>query len=60
VAGDLYAYAQALPFVACPTPLNDVLNPELSAIYNGTKAPAEALRAATQAGNAVLAANKCS
>jgi multiple sugar transport system substrate-binding protein len=60
VAGDLYAYAQALPFVACPAPLNDALTPELNAIYNGTKTPAEALRAATQAGNTVLASNKCS
>jgi ABC-type glycerol-3-phosphate transport system substrate-binding protein len=60
VAGDLYAYAQALPFVACPAPLNEAINPELAALYNGTKTPAEALRAATQAGNAVLAANKCS
>ena len=60
VAGELYAYAQALPFVACPAPLNEVLTPELNAIYNGTKAPAEALRAASQAGTAVLAANKCS
>jgi multiple sugar transport system substrate-binding protein len=60
VAGDLYAYAQALPFVACPAPMNEALNPELSAIYNGTKAPADALRAASQAGTAVLAANTCS
>lgn len=60
VAGDLYAYAQALPFVACPAPLNEVLVPELNAIYNGTKAPAEALRAATQAAATVLASNKCS
>jgi multiple sugar transport system substrate-binding protein len=60
VAGDLYAYAQALPFVACPAPMNEALTPELNAIYNGTKAPADALRAATQAGNAVLAANTCS
>jgi multiple sugar transport system substrate-binding protein len=60
VAADLYAYAQALPFVACPAAMNEAINPELNAIYNGTKPPAEALRAATQAGNAVLAANKCS
>lgn len=60
VAADLYSYAQALPFVSCPAALNEVLTPELQAIYNGQKAPADALRAATQAGNAVLAANKCS
>jgi multiple sugar transport system substrate-binding protein len=59
-AGDLYSYAQALPFVACPAPLNDAINPELSAIYNGTKTPTEALRAATQAGTTVLTSNKCS
>ncbi|MGH2352046.1 MAG: ABC transporter substrate-binding protein, partial [Chloroflexota bacterium] len=60
VAADLYAYALALPFVACPAPMNEALRPELNAIYDGTKAPAEALRAANQAGNAVLAANTCS
>ncbi|HEX2187070.1 MAG TPA: sugar ABC transporter substrate-binding protein, partial [Chloroflexota bacterium] len=59
VAADLYAYAQALPFVACPAPMNDALTPELNAIYNGTKAPAEALRAAAQAGTAVLASHQC-
>ena len=60
VAGDLYSYAQALPFVGCPAQLNEVINPELNAIYNGTKPPAEALRAAAQAGTNVLATNKCS
>ena len=60
VAGDLYSYAQALPFVACPAPLNQAINPELSAIYNAAKTPGEALRTATQAGNTVLASNKCS
>ena len=60
VAGDLYAYAQALPFVACPAPMNEAVNPELSAIYNNTKTPAEALRAASQAGTHVLISNKCS
>ena len=60
VAGDLYAYAQALPFVSCPAPMNEAVGPELSAIYNGTKPPAEALRAASQAGTNVLTSNKCS
>jgi hypothetical protein len=60
VAADLYAYAQALPFVACPAPMNEAVNPELAALYNATKSPAEALRAAAQAGTAVLAAQKCS
>ena len=60
VAADLYAYAQALPFVACPAPLNEVINPELNALYNATKTPADALRAASQAGTTVLTSNKCS